>query len=269
MHGDLKRRKDQFTDSEDDYNFAAADDGVTISHKLSAAKEENFDNNSNTKDQDPFEMKSLKVRGTGMTNWWLMLSFFMFSLDHFLASVSLIFTYGISLDFSCQTTEGMKGICAVIDYLTAIMNLGKGICCVSALCICFGYYTFCFLFGFYQSPCPQLQLLHRYKKPGGTMQWPQWVSLELFFCLDFFVHVFLVYLQYVYWKVYAYKSIGAVVGAFFFHRMWSFVYSEYKTIYFLQSELVYGWHSPLPPHVMIIVYSVETLTMGYFVCHLF
>ena len=269
MNRYLTNRKDKCFDSEVVYNFAAAHDGTTISHKSSAAKED-FANNDipRKKKTSTTEMKHLKERGTGMTNWWLILSVCVFSLDRFLALVIYLFRFFSSKMTEEELTEELKIISAGIGYLTAMVNLGKGVCCISALCVCFGYYTFCFLFGFYQSPSPQQQLLNRYKQPGGAMQWPEWFTLELFFCVDFFVHGILVFIQYFHWSTYAYKSIGAIAGSYFLHRMWSFVYSEYKTIYFKQSELVYGWHSPLPPHVMIIVYSVETLTMGYFLYHL-
>ena len=255
--------------------FAAAHDGFTQSHTGSAASESHDNHDRKVrKEEIPVERKSLKVRGTGMTNWWLLLSFCVLSLDCFHALIVLVVEYVLNIDFSISTCnvaigKELEGLCAGIDYLTAFINLGKGTCCISALCVCFGYYTFCFLFGFYQSPCPQAQLLDRYKKKGGAIQWPEWASLELFFCLDFLVHVGIVVLQYYHWNTFAYSSIGAVICAFTYHRMWSFVYSEYKTVYFLHSELVYGWFSPLPPQVMIIVYSVEAVIMGYFIYHNF
>ncbi len=160
------------------------------------------------------------IVGTGMTSWWCILSLIVTFLDHMTKS----------------------------KYIESL----KGICFVSGLCIGFGYYTFCFLFYIHNSKCLQIQLYRIYQ--------PKFITVEIFFLLDFFIHGILVFLQYQYWIRYC--TTLSIMGAFLFHRIWSLVQSNYKKIYFQDTHLVYGF-SPLPRYVMTVVYIVEFFTLFF------
>ncbi len=104
----------------------------------------------------------------------------------------------------------------------------KGVAASSSACIGIGYYVMTLIFNQYNSPQLSLQLYISQKLENV-------VSYQVYIFLDTTVHLFFTTIVFYYW--YKYITIYTAVAAFIFHRMWSLVNSEFKSIYFNGDEI--------------------------------
>ena len=156
-----------------------------------------------------------------MTNWWLLLTFLVF-----------VYTYGVN-----SSKENIW------------MNYLRGSCAVTALCVVIGYYVFMLCFNLTQTPTLTEQFYEKSWKLQGF-------SYSAFIVIDIMIHIFGCFSIYLLWKDSI--TVGSTCLAFIFHRLWSFVNSGGKTLYY-QADIVYNFKKRVPVSCWIAVYGVENL----------
>jgi hypothetical protein len=142
-----------------------------------------------------------------MTKWWLKL----------VANIIVLESMSWPFDFN-------NGICFF-----------KGIAASSSACIGIGYYIMTLMFNQYNSPQMSLQLYISQKLENV-------ISYPVYIVLDTMVHVFSTTLVFYYWHKYI--TIYTALAAFIFHRMWSLVNSEFKSIYLNGDDIYLPVESP-------------------------
>ena len=144
---------------------------------------------------------------------------------------------------------------AVQPYVEPSINFAKGIAAGSSLCIFIGYYVAAGIYGMYHTPnlVRQLYLLEKFDK-----HIPFWAYLVL----DIGVHVGCTTLVYVVW--YKHITFMTTVFAFCFHREWSLVNSNGKTIY-LNGDCIYKFKS-LPSWGWPTIYVGESCVLIIGMC---
>lgn len=160
-------------------------------------------------------------KGSPMTMWWLYLSFTV-------AVFSLGYEYVGDNKFR---------------------NLIHGTCALSGLCVGIGYYTFMVLFNFVQEPSLCRQFYDKSWKAKGF-------SFYSYVLIDTFVHLGCTSGLFYIW--YDYINLLSALVCFAFHRLWSLVHSNWKTIYF-HGDIVYEFQKPMPKWSWCVVYGVESL----------
>jgi len=142
-----------------------------------------------------------------MTKWWLKL----------VANIIVLESMNWPFDFN-------NGICFF-----------KGIAASSSACIGIGYYIMTLMFNQYNSPQMSLQLYISQKLENV-------ISYPVYIVLDTMVHVFSTTLVFYYWHKYI--TIYTALAACIFHRMWSLLNSEFKSIYLNGDDIYLPVESP-------------------------
>ena len=167
-----------------------------------------------------------KATGGGMTKWWMTITSITFVLSYTIESLSIFDNFGNIIEF-------MRGLCAV-----------------SALCVCIGYYTFTIAFNSTQRESLASQIY-------DNMNLSKSMSLLTYHILDTFVHIFLCLGIFYTW----FDTITPTntIGAFTFHRLWSLITSKFNTIYFIHGDRIYGFKKNAMPWIYYMMYIIESL----------
>ena len=178
-----------------------------------------------TRSQKSFDNEK-KALGGGMTKWWLTTTFITFVLSYVLEYIPHF------------------------NRLHNVMEFMRGLCAVSALCVCIGYYAFTFAFNATQRESLASQI-------HCNMNLSKSMSLFTYHILDTFVHIFLCLGIFYIW----FDTItpSNAIGAFMFHRLWSLITSKFNTIYFMHADRIYGFKKNAMPWIYYMMYIIESL----------
>ena len=197
--------------------------------------------------------------GDGMTIWWLAIVSITF-LFHWEATFRQVI---FKMD---QVPESVFNTC--INWIMSksllyestesnALALFKGVSCASGLCVGFGYYTFKIAFRYVQGSMSRQ--LYENNNLENVIPFP------VFMCIDMGVHVAGVLAVTYYW--WQYVTPLAILCAFMFHRMWSYVHSTGKTMFYTEVEKVYGFRKQMPTWSFVMLYASEAIVLGYSMYH--
>jgi len=137
-------------------------------------------------------------RDEAMTKWWLKLT---------LAGVAIGF---------------------VSTYIQQLLSFLKGVCAASSCCIFFGYYVFVIIYNIQNEP-------HLTRQLYIAQELESIMSFSTYILLDTIVHVFLPIFTFYNWHPHV--TISGTIVAFFFHRYWSLLNSDFTSLYLVGDKI--------------------------------
>jgi hypothetical protein len=115
----------------------------------------------------------------------------------------------------------------------------KGICAISACCVCVGYYVFVIIYNFQNEP-------HLMREFYVSQELENIMTFPTYVLLDTSIHVCVP--VYMFYNWHSYVTVGGTIIAFLFHRFWSLVNSNFTSfylvgdkIYNLKEVIWWGW----------------------------
>ena len=166
---------------------------------------------------------SIIKKGNAMTIWWICLS--------------LIVTAFASVVTTQDLYQHPNG--------QGIINLLRGTCATSALCVGIGYYGFAISFSYVQKPNLIRQLHWKFRN-----RIPYWI----YFIVDTTIHVGTTSRQFYLWNKHI--TLRSVTMTFVFHRLWSLYHSRGLTLYY-KGDDVYAFRKCMPLWSWRLMYVVE------------
>jgi len=168
---------------------------------------------------------SSEKKGKAMTIWWLCLS------------LNVIVVILINLVVFTPGLPQPPG--------HGILNMLRGMCAASALCVGIGYYGFAISFSYVQKPILIRQLHWKHK---------HWLPYRVYFILDAAIHVGATSTQFYTWSQHI--SLRSIAMTYSFHRFWSFYHSRGTTLYYTGND-VYSFRKNMPLWAWQLMYVVE------------